>query len=81
MKDVQKRFTIQDGLFRDSKGVNYIPTSSKKLVLRMLIGAHGGPSGHRGAKATLSRVSEIFEWSSVKIDVREFLKSCGVFAK
>lgn len=60
-------------MLRINNGGIYIPTNSKNL---RLVGPQDEPAGHRGTKATIPKVSEIFWWSSRNTDVGEYLKSC-----
>lgn len=58
--DVQARFFEANGLLRDSKGIVYIPSCDRLMILRLLVTAHCGPAGHRGVEATSQKILELF---------------------
>jgi len=57
-------------------GRTWIPDEADDLQLRLLVVAHCGVGGHRGAESTESTLREEFTWSTLKEDVRDFVADC-----
>lgn len=64
------------GVSRFSSGAIWIPDSDRCMQLRLLIAAHTGIGGHRGASTTLRGMSEFVQWSSMEPDAKSFVGSC-----
>lgn len=54
----------------------WIPNSATELHIRLLVAAHCGASGHRGAETTSSRLKERYTWATLEEDTREFVRNC-----
>lgn len=54
----------------------WIPEEADNLQLRLLITAHCGTSGHRGAESTEEVLKEQFTWDSIKEDTRDLVLGC-----
>ena len=68
-----------EGLFRVRAGgrdVLWIPEDAEKLQARLMVCAHMKDAGHRGAVATLQRLSEYCCWLRMEDHVKEFVKQC-----
>jgi len=61
---------------KNHNGKVWIPDESPELQLRLLVTAHCGHAGHRGAESTESILREKYYWSSMKEDVNEFTRAC-----
>ena len=66
----------RDGVKCTMEGKYWIPALGHSLILRILIASHAGVMGHRGIEATKNSVSELFWWTSIDSDVKEFCQSC-----
>ena len=66
-----------EGLFRfpiNGRAVLWTPKGAKQLQVRLMICAHMKEAGHRGAVATLHRLSEYCCWFCMEEHVAEFVK-------
>lgn len=78
----QRKYPSPHGCVQYADGLQYlrqavwIPDESLKLQQKLLVLAHCGTSGHRGALAILSLLSEKFSWTSMRNDVKIFTSSC-----
>lgn len=70
------RFKWDGTLYKDNKGVIWIPTEDDALKLRIIIAAHNGPGGHRGIAPTTKSISTQFYWNGLGKDVKQFVSSC-----
>lgn len=70
------RFHIRDGLWKNARGITWIPVEDNELNIRILVAAHTGRGGHCGLKTTRRIVSFHFEKIRKMYYVRRFLKSC-----
>jgi transposase InsO family protein len=48
----------------------------RNLRERICLLAHGGFSGHRGARVTIDRIKQLFTWRGVGADAKRFVQSC-----
>ena len=62
--------------FVDDEGRVWIPDSALELQQRLCVIAHAGESGHRGEKATTTVLEQVFVWSTLRVDVRDFVQGC-----
>ncbi|KAF0707228.1 hypothetical protein AaE_013713 [Aphanomyces astaci] len=46
------------------------------MQARICVVAHAGAAGHRRVQATTESVSEVFEWTTLKTDVKNFVTAC-----
>ena len=58
------------------RGLIWIPDSADQLQLRLLIVAHCGNAGHRGAESTADLLQEQFIWETLDADCRSFISNC-----
>ena len=72
--------TLDDeGLFRvgmNGRDVLWIPDQASALQVRLMVCAHMKEAGHRGAVATLQRLSEYCCWFRMEEHVTDFVKQC-----
>lgn len=70
--------TDEEGLARHKSEprVVWIPDGDKMLQLRLLIAAHTGPGGHRGASTTERAMRDFVFWKTMRKDLSEFVSSC-----
>jgi RNase H-like domain found in reverse transcriptase/Reverse transcriptase (RNA-dependent DNA polymerase)/Integrase zinc binding domain/Integrase core domain/Aspartyl protease len=54
----------------------WVPDAAVELKLRILIAAHAGPAGHRGAEPTKLLVQRHFLWAGARKEVDSFVHSC-----
>jgi transposase InsO family protein len=54
----------------------WVPDAAVELKLRILIAAHAGPAGHRGAEPTRLLVLRHFLWSNARKEIDAFVQSC-----
>ena len=64
------------GLAVFGSGAIWVPDSDKMMQLRLLLAAHTGPGGHRGASTTLRGMETYVRWSSIEEDCKAFVASC-----
>jgi len=84
IKKVQDNSKIPKTLkiVEDSSGLKmldgkiWIPDEAAELQLKLLVIAHCGQAGHRGADSTESILKETYHWTGLKEDVIEFTKAC-----
>lgn len=67
---------MDDDGMRRSEGKIVIPREATQLKLSILVAAHCGSSGHRGAGATERKVRAEFSWPKLTQDVKEFVQGC-----
>lgn len=67
---------LENGLWVNDSGSTWIPDDSSDLQTRLLIIAHTGPSGHRGATSTESTLKKYYFWSTLSADTKAFLSAC-----
>ena len=60
----------------DGKLIIWIPFQDKQLILRLMILAHDGISGHFSSRKTLALINDIAIWTNMNTDVNEFCKLC-----
>ena len=68
-----------EGLFWlpvNRRAVLWIPGGAKQLQVRLMVCAHMKKADHRGAVATLQRLSEYCCWFCIEEHVAEFVKQC-----
>jgi len=66
------------GLYYDSIGRLYIPSSDEELQLRIAVSAHCGLAGHRGYTTTCEIIKEKMYWEDMEDDIKAFVKGCLV---
>ena len=69
----------EEGLYRvrvGGRSVLWIPAQARDLQVRLMVCAHMKDAGHRGAVATLQRLSEYCCWSDMERHVTEFVRQC-----
>ncbi len=54
----------------------WIPNEAEQLQLRLLVAAHCGTAGHRGAKSTAHALRERFTWSTLDADAAALVANC-----
>lgn len=64
-----------DGLLRINDKV-WIPDEADELKMKLLIVAHAGQAGHRGGEATCASLREVFTWTGIVTDVKDFVANC-----
>ena len=57
-------------------GLIWIPKSAAQLQLQLLIVAHCGHAGHRGAEPTADILREQFSWDTLDADCHSFVSNC-----
>jgi hypothetical protein len=62
--------------FKTPQGRVWIPDDHSDLQQRIVIVAHMGASGHRGIKATTKTVEDVFEWKTLRADVKTLNNDC-----
>lgn len=65
-----------DGIARVGSGAVWIPDSNKVIQLRLLIAAHAGAAGHRGAATTMRAMESFVTWTTMPEDTKSFVASC-----
>ena len=65
-----------EGVVRAEAGQVWIPDSNKVMQLRLLIAAHAGPGGHRGASTTMRAIQSFVNWTTMQEDTKSFVASC-----
>ena len=71
-----------EGMTRNARGMwlygdkVWIPRSNRELILRVMIMAHCGESGHRSEAHTCKYVDELFWWDDAHADLSEFCRHC-----
>lgn len=70
------RFSQKNGIFRDNKGVVWLPDDNNELKLRVIIAPHCGIGGHRASSPTQQTIASHFWWSKIETDVKSFVSSC-----
>lgn len=65
----------KDGIWR-LNGRIVIPNNATQLKLRILVAAHCGTAGHRGAEATKQKIAGEFIWPKLSNDAKEFTQQC-----
>ena len=64
------------GLARFESKALWVPDSDKSMQLRLLVAAHTGPGGHRGASTTVRGMRDFVMWTSMEDDAKAFVGSC-----
>ncbi|KAH9108632.1 hypothetical protein AeMF1_016210 [Aphanomyces euteiches] len=54
----------------------WMPDDALDLQVRICVIAHAGIAGHRRIEATTASVEEVFQWSTMKADVKSFVTAC-----
>lgn len=65
-----------DGVCRTESGKIWIPDEASELQVRLCIVAHFGIGSHHGVDVTTQNVAEIYDWKTLKQDVRMFVRQC-----
>ena len=68
--------TLVQNVWKNSSNAVWIPDSAADIQLRLCIIAHNGPAGHRGQSATEIAMRTSFFWSTMKSDIRAFVRAC-----
>jgi transposase InsO family protein len=63
-------------VYLTKKGCIWIPTAASELQQRLCVVAHAGAAGHRGARATATALEELFDWPTLRDDVKAFVSGC-----
>jgi len=66
----------KNGLYRYKDGAIWIPNEAVDLQLRICIIGHTSTAGHRGTNGTESAIREVYHWTTLRDDVRDFVRSC-----
>lgn len=69
-----RAFRLKQGLWRDAQDCVYVHDPTARL--RLLVVAHSGTAGHRGADATLRMLRRHFTWPDVAADTHAFVRRC-----
>lgn len=70
------RFKIKNQVYRDNRGVIWIPNDDDSLKLRIIIAAHTGSCGHRAIIPTQKTIEPHFFWNKMETDIKAFINSC-----
>jgi hypothetical protein len=62
--------------FLSKSGQIWIPDDALDMQMRICVVAHAGAAGHRRLDATMKSVSDMFDWTSLKADVKNFVTAC-----
>ncbi|KAE8999859.1 hypothetical protein PR001_g18944 [Phytophthora rubi] len=63
-------------LYVTNTGKVWLPPDAGDLHQRVCVIGHAGASGHRGIKATLHMIKEVFYWPTMSTDVEAFIRGC-----
>ena len=76
VKDVPSNLRYgENGLLCTGKNI-WVPLENNELKLRILMAAHCGDAGHRGADATASAIREVYNWKGLQHDVDVLVHGC-----
>ena len=79
MTDDMQATLDDEGIVRlhvNGRALLWIPGGAKQLQARLMVCAHMKEAGHRGAVATLQRLTECCRWFRTEEHVDEFVKQC-----
>ncbi|ETW07559.1 hypothetical protein H310_02046 [Aphanomyces invadans] len=62
--------------FLAKSGKIWIPDDALDIQMQICVIAHAGVAGHRRLDATTRSVSEMFDWTTLEADVKQFVTSC-----
>ncbi|ETV78978.1 hypothetical protein H257_07762 [Aphanomyces astaci] len=62
--------------FLTAAGKIWIPGDALDMQVRICVVAHAGVAGHRRVEATTASVAEMFDWPTLKTDVKNFVNAC-----
>ena len=65
-----------DALYKTETNAVWIPDEAADMQLRLCVIAHTGPAGHRGYAATTKALQDCFTWTTLKQDVKDFIRGC-----
>jgi len=65
-----------NNLYRTKENAIWIPDEAADMQLRLCIIGHTSAAGHRGINATESDIRKSFFWSTLREDVRDFVRAC-----
>ena len=68
-------FDKHERLWKKSERI-WIPEDDAELQLKVMAVSLGGEMGHRGQEGTIGILTEYFYWSSMKKDVKHFVRRC-----
>jgi hypothetical protein len=72
---MQQKFHYRSGILYFQERI-FIPREAE-LIPSLLEEYHSSPfGGHSGIKATVSRLSAVFYWPEMYLDVKNFIKNC-----
>ncbi|KAJ8524224.1 hypothetical protein ON010_g16894 [Phytophthora cinnamomi] len=63
-------------LYVTNTGKVWLPPDARDLHQRVCVIGHAGASGHRGIKATLHMIKDVFYWPTMPTDVEAFIRGC-----
>ena len=63
-------------VLKTSGSLTWNPNDDLRLISRLCVVAHTGRGGHRGYESTLNTLDGYCWWSSMKEDVKSFVKHC-----
>ena len=73
--DPQPELDPDDGLYK-ARGHIWVPDGATDLQLSLMVIAHAGAMGHRGATATKKVLRDKFHWTGMTMDTSEFVANC-----
>ncbi|ETV75951.1 hypothetical protein H257_09910 [Aphanomyces astaci] len=54
----------------------WIPDDALDMQVRICVVAHAGVAGHRRVEATTASVADMFDWPTLKANVKNFVRAC-----